>query len=317
MANLIAPEEAVQVMAQEFKIDTRCQLYVHVPGARTTLRPGGGSDRVEVTVSVSGCEHGEAQTVLDRLRLTTRQVKDTVRVEANVQEQQSNPRWWAWIRENTSATVHLDIRLPPSADTDVRVPGGTLEASDIDGSLTLRVAGGSLHAEGLRGTLDVRAKSSDVTVEWFDGSTLDLAVSSGSLTARRIDATAVGVEAAAAPVVLDRIYAAADVTVHGAETTLRDVRGRLTARVRGAPVRLEGAPGDGSQVSVHGAPLTALLSPSWTGDLEIEGRPIAIDDRLSFDGEKTPDHVTGRVNGGGSSLTLRAIRDAVRCEASG
>jgi len=316
MADLIAPEEAVQVMAQEFKIDTRCQLYVHVPGARTTLRPGGGSDRVEVTVSVSGCEHGEAQTVLDRLRLTTRQVKDTVRVEANVQEQQSNPRWWAWMRESTPATVHLDIRLPPSSDTDVRIPGGTLEASDIDGAVTLHVAGGSVHAEGLRGTLDVRAPSSDVSVEWFDGSTLDIAVSAGSLTARRIDATAVSVQAAAAPVTLDRIYAATDVTVNGAETTLRDIQGRLTARVHGAPVRLEGAPGDGSDLCVYGAPLTAALPGSWTGDLDVEGSPIQIDDRFTIEGDRTADQLSGTINGGGASLRLRAVRAAVQCEVS-
>lgn len=317
MADLIAPEEAVQVMAQEFKIDTRCRLFVHVPGARASLRPGAGDNRVEVTVSVSGCERGAAQNVLDRLRLSTRQVKDTVRVETDVQEQQSNPRWWAWVRESTSATVHLDIRLPPSADTSIRVPGGALEASDLNGELTVRLAGGSLHAEGLRGALDVQAPASDVLIEWFDGSTMDVEVSAGSLTARRVNASAVRVQAAAAPVTLDRVYAATDVVVHGAAATLRDVRGRLSAQVHGAPLHLEGAPADGSVLSVYGAPLTATMPSSWTGDLTVEGSPISLDDPLSFEGEHTPDRLSGTVNGGGSSLTLRAIRDAVRCEASG
>ena len=143
MTDLIAPEAAVQVMAQEFRVDDRCQLFVTVPGARTRLRPGASNDRVEVTVSVSGCEHGEAQTVLDRLRLTTRQVKDTVRVQTDVHPQELDARWWAWVRQS-QAKVHLDIHLPASADAEVRVPGGSIDA--LDRELEGGLPGGSLVA---------------------------------------------------------------------------------------------------------------------------------------------------------------------------
>jgi hypothetical protein len=315
MTDIIAPEEAVQVMAQEFKVDTRCRLFVTVPGARTRLRPGASNDRIEVTVSVSGCKKGQAQTVLDRLRLTTRQVKDTVRVQTDVRQQELDARWWAWVRRNR-ATIHLDVRLPTSADADVRVPGGTIDASDIDGSLKLEVSGGSIHADGLQGSLDVRAYSSDVTVEWFDGSTLDLLVSSGSLTARRIDATAVSVRASAAPVTLDRVYGPVEVTANGAGATLREIHGRLTAEVQGGPLTLDGAPADGSKLVAYGSPLQVSLPGSLSADLRMEGAEVTLDDTFSFEGDREPRLVAGHLNDGGPSLSLRAVQGAIHCRPS-
>ena len=314
MTDLIAPQEAVQVMAQEFRVDTPCQLFVHVPGARTRVRPGASDDRVEVTVSVSGCERGSAQTVLDRLQLTTRQVKNTVRVQTDLDDQESDARWWAWVREN-EATIHLDIRLPTSADANIRVPGGTLDAADIDGSLVLEVAGGSIRADGLRGSLDIRASGSDVEIEWFDGATLDVMVSSGSLTARRVDAKAVTVRAAAAPVTFDRVYAPTDITVNGAEASLHEIHGRLTAQVHGGPLTMDAVPEDGSVITAYGAPLNASFPASLAADLRMEGTGVELDSAFAFEGDRKPRLITGRLNGGGPSLQLRAVQGRVRCQA--
>jgi len=306
--------DAVSVIAQEFLVDEPCSLSVHVPGALTRLRPGSDPDRVEVEISVTGCPPDEAEAILDRMQVGTHQMKDTVRVYSD--SDRADAEWWRWVR-TLDVTIHVDLRLPPHVEAEIRAPGGAVDIADLHGHVDIKVMGGPCHAENLDGTLDIRAESSDVSIEDFSGDELIARVAVGSLTLEDVTADTVTVRSVAAPLSLDRITSATTVTAKSAPVDLRDLSGPCTARVQAGRLAFVGSPEDEITLRVTGASLTVALPSDHGADLRMSGPHLALDEGFSFDGERTVQEIDGTLNGGGPALKLVATGNgAIECRPS-
>lgn len=303
MPSLAPPRDAVSVIAQEFLVEEPCSLSVHVPGAHTRLRPGSDPDRVEVDISVTGCPPEEAEAILDRMKVGTHQMKDTVRVYSD--SDRSDAEWWRWVR-TLDVTIHVDLRLPSHVEAEIRAPGGAVDIADLRGHVDLKVMGGPCRAENLEGTLDIRAESSDVSVEQFSGDELIARVAVGSLTLADVSADTVTVRSVAAPLSLDSVSGATTVTAKSAPVDLRALSGPCTARVQAGRLSFAGAPDDEIGLCVTGASLDVALPDDHGADLRMTGPALALDDGFSFDGERTEQEIDGTLNGGGPTLKLVA-----------
>jgi hypothetical protein len=311
MAPWTVPDEAATVMSQEFKVDDRCQLFVDVPGAQARLRPGPAGS-VEVSVAVSDCPSDQAQAVLERLRMSTRQVQNTVRIRTDTRQQSVDPRWWAWVRESR-AVVHLDIRIPARTDADIRTPGGSIDAADLEGDLVFEVAGGTLTAQGLRGRLEVQAFGSDVTVREATGPKALLSVAAGRLTAGDLRSETIEVRASGAPVTIDGLNGPTDAVVHGAPLSVHGVRAPLTASVRGGPLSATGPFSAPATLRASGGSLDVFLPDDAGADLTLEGPDLTVADALSFEGTREPERISGTIGAGGPALSMQGINGPVRC----
>jgi hypothetical protein len=314
MPSSAPPRDAVSVIAQEFLVDDPCSLSVHVPGARIRLRPGSDPDRVEIDISVTGCPPEEAEDILDRMQVGTRQMKDTVHVYSD--SDRSDAEWWRWVR-TLDVEIHVDLRLPGDVEADIRAPGGAVDVADLRGRIDVNVMGGPCRAENLEGTLDIRAESSEVTIEDVTGDEVVARVAVGSLTLTDVETDTITVRSVAAPLSLRGLTGATTVSARSASVDLEDLRGPCTARVHGGRLALSGPPSDEVTLRVVGASLDASVPPDHGADLHMRGPDLSLADGFSFEGERTGTEIEGTLNGGGPPLTLEAVGGGrVRCRPS-
>lgn len=310
MKECTVPPDAVPVMNQEFRVDRRCQLFVEVPGARIRMRRGTHEDRVAVGVSVANTSSETANAVLDRLKLTTRQVKDTVRVRSAERVQDAD--YWRWLRSN-DATVYLEIDLPRDTDADVRAPGGAIDAEGLHGNVVIDASACPVRAANVEGVLRISAKASAVHVEGFDGRELDIETMSSELTLSRATAEDITIRAFSGSVDVSQVQGRLRISAHGSPVHLEAVEAPLRAEVQGAELTVDGVPSSGADLQTFGASIRASLARSLSADVVLMGDVVDLDRSLPFHGEREPRRVEGRLNDGGPDVLVRATRGRVEC----
>jgi hypothetical protein len=313
MSNSAPPTDAVSVIAQEFLVDDPCALQVHVPGAHTTLRPGAAGDRLEVDVSVTGCPPDQAEAVLDRLEVSTRQKKDTIHVQSEADR--SDATWWRWVR-TLDVTVHVDLRVPSTVDADLTVHGGLVEVADLSGQFDIDVSGGPCRLHNLDGTLDLRAESSEVEIDGFSGDRLEARVAVGRLTLTDVAAESIVLRPVAAPLSATDVRGDTTITANSTPVTLDGLEGTCTARSQGAPIEFTTPPTGEADLTVVGADLTVTLPSDHGAALRMEGASVHLDEAFPFEGDRTPTELTGTLNQGGPALHLRSVGGTVECRSS-
>ena len=310
MSNSAPPKDAVSVIDQEFIVDQPSPVAVDLPKAIVHLRPGSASDRLRVNVAVSGCPAADAEAVLDRLGVSTQQVKDTVRVSTDPDETAAD--WWRWLRTH-DVTVHVELGLPSRIQADLRVPSGEVDIADLAGEVDLNLMGGSCRLSNLTGTLRVRAESSAVTIEDFSGEELEARVAVGDLTLRDIEADTIRLRSVAAPVTLSDATGATTVTANSTEVHLQALEGPCTVHSQGGPLQFDGAPSAETELTVVGSTLDVHLPADHAAQLTMNGESLSLDDQFAFEGERSEHTIEGTLNDGGPSLLARAVGGSGTC----
>lgn len=306
------PQEATVVMDAAFEVDASDVLDVNVPGAHVRLRPHAEDGRVQVHGFVPDDDPERAHELFDRRGIATHQASDRLYVFGDRPSDDADG--WRWRRDQRTA-AHLDVRVPAGMDVEAHLPGGAVDASGLSGTVELAVTGGSVEATDLQGPLLVQGSGDSLAVRGCTGSPIDLQWAAGRVALEQIAADSTTLRASAAPVDVQTLQGSLDLTVHGASATLHDVTGRCTVQVRGGTLTYRGAPQHDTSLTATGASLRAALPPSLNATVTLDGAPASLDDAFSFDGERTPHHVEGRLNGGGPILRLQAIRADAHCTA--
>jgi hypothetical protein len=310
MSDPAPPQDAVSVIDQEFIVDEPCPVAVNVPRAFVHLRPGSDPERARVSVAVSGCPPDEAEATLDRMGISTQQVKDTLRVGPDGGAAPAD--WWRWVR-TLDVSFHVELRLPPQVEADLRVPGGEALVSDLSGEVDLKVMGGACRAEALEGTLKVRAESTEVTIADFSGDELTARVAVGALTLRDVEADALTLRSVAAPLRLSDVRGPASVTANSTEVQVEAVEGPWTIHSQGGPIVFDGPPTAETEMAVVGATLEVHLPSDHGAQLSMTGPRLRLDDQFAFEGERTEHAIEGTLNGGGPRLDARAVGGSGVC----
>jgi hypothetical protein len=310
MKECTVPPNAVPVMNQEFRVDRRCQLFVDVPGARVRMRRGSDEDRVAVAVSVANTASEAANGVLDRLQLTTRQVKDTVRVRASDRVQDAG--YWRWLRSH-DATVYVEIDLPRDTDADVRAPGGAIDAEGLHGNVVIDASACPVRAAAVEGVLRISAKASAVEVNEFEGRTLDVEVMGASLALGGVRADDVVLRSFGGSIEARDVRGRLRISAHGSPVRLEAVDAPLHAEVQGAELTVDGVPASGADLRAFGGSIRASLARTLSADVVLLGDEVDLDRSLPFQGEREPRRVEGRLNDGGPDVLVRATRGRVEC----
>lgn len=310
MSDPAPPQDAVSVIDQEFIVDEPCPVAVDVPRAFVHLRPGSDPERARVSVAVSGCPPDEAEATLDRMGISTQQVKDTVRVSPDGGA--APVEWWRWVR-TLDVSLHVEMMLPSRIEADLRVPGGEALVSDLTGEVDLNVMGGTCRAEALEGTLNIRAESSGVTVTDFSGDELRARVAVGSLSLNNVEADAITLRSVAAPLHISEAHGPASVTANSTEVHVEAVEGPWTVHSQGGPVVFDSPPTAETELAVVGSTLDVHLPRDHATQLSMTGPDLHLDEGFSFEGERTEHAIEGTVNGGGPRLDARAVGGSGVC----
>lgn len=315
MSRLAPPRDAVSVIAQKFPVNAPCSVSVCVPAARIRLRPSPERDQIEVDISVTGCSSEKATDILNRMEVGTHQMKDTVRVYSDTDNERFDAEWWRWVR-TLDVAIHVDLHLPSPVEAEIRAPGGEVDAANLTGDVDVSVTGGPCRAENMEGTLDIQAHSSDVSILGFSGHEITARVAVGPLTVEDADAETVTVQSVSGTLTLASIRANTTVATKSAPVNLEDISGPCTAHVQGGDLTYEGTPTDDIELRGVGTTIDALLPSDHGATLSMTGARLSVADAFTFEGDRSEHEIEGTLNGGGPSVQLHATGGgAVRCRA--
>ena len=307
------PPDTASVLAQSFEVDTPCRIQIDMPGVHTRLRPAKAEERIHVRLDVAEGASAQADQILDRLDISTQQKKGTVRVYSGADR--TDAAWWRWLRTR-SAALHLDVQLPTPTEANVLVPGGSLDAADLNGTFHFEAMGSPVQVRNLHGQLTVLAESSDVEITDCEGESVSATVAAGQLTVADTQADTITLRSASAPLTARRLSGTLDVQVNGGAATLDTIRGACTARAEGAPLDYTGCPSNDTTLTVVGTTLSTALPPDCGLTLTMEGPDLTLDNALRFEGEHDSEIIKGTLAGGGPSLSLRAPQGRVECRSA-
>ncbi|WP_263789702.1 hypothetical protein [Salinibacter sp.] len=298
------------VMDAAFEAGALEALCLDVPEARLRLRPHDEADRVQVRGTVPGADADTARRLFDRKAISTHQSGDRLhvfgrRVSGGISD-------WRKRRSRPTA-VRLDVVLPPGLDVTAQAFGGTVEASDLAGSVDLTAPGGSVCATGLTGPLRVRGSGGDLTVQDSTDAALTAQWAAGPIRLERLQNTPVTLQARSSPTTVEDLNGSADMAVHGAALTLRHLTGPCEAQVRGGALTYRGAPTQDTILRSVGGPLRAHLPLDHAVALALAGARVHLDDDFAFEGERTAHRIEGWLNGGGVAFEGRAVQGAAQC----
>lgn len=310
-SQLVIPEDAIEVLSRDFEATPESRLLVNVPRANITLQPG-SSNRIEIRVYMAGCDKDAAYAYLDDLGLRTRHAEDVVRVKPDLTPQHDT-NWWRRQRERVG-TMYVDLRLPRSCNADIQAAAGAIEANGLGGKLAMEINAGRLVAKNLHGQLEIFARSSEVDLRDFKGKSAALNIYTSTLHLDGAEADRLSIEAAASPLRLRNLKGATRITSHGGSTDVRTVRGSIHASVFGGRLDVADLDEAETELTASGGDIFIGLPTSTGANISFRADRIALDNALDFEGDREPEYVDGRLNGGGPSWRARAHRGTIHCE---
>lgn len=308
MSASYSPDTAV--VDATFQTEAVDDLTVDVPGAHLHLRPHDDEDRIHLRGSVPDVESEMAQKIFEIKNISTRQSGDHLSVVGEALSETVGE--WRW-RQGHRSRVRFELRLPPTLNVTVHTPGGAVDAADLAGTVNLTVNGGSVTAKGLTGPVQVHGSGGSFTARDCSGGRLDLQWTAGEVLVTDLADISTTLHTIAAPTTVRGLQGSAALSVRGAPLTLHNVEGRCEAEAHGGALTYHGAPTDDTTLHVVGGHLQTHLPSSHAAMLTLTGAQVKLDDRFTFEGERTAHRIEGRLNGGGPSLQLRSLEGQARC----
>jgi len=299
-------------MDAAFEADAFETLILDVPEAHLQLQSHDEADQVQVHGTVPEAAPETARRLFDQKEISTQQSGDRLYISGRQVSREISD--WRWRHVHPTA-VHLNVSLPSDLDVTAQASGGTVEVSDLAGTVKLSVPGGSVHAAGLSGPLRVQGSGGDLTVQDGTDAALTAQWAAGTAHFEHLQDTSVTLRARSCPTTVEDLNGSADLAVHGAALTLRHLTGPCDAQVRGGALTYRGAPTENTILRAVGGALHTHLPHDHAAGLLLTGSQVAFDDDFAFEGERTARRVEGRLNGGGVSFEGRAIQGAARCRA--
>ena len=244
------------------------------------------SKSVELRVEYEGYEMDK------NLHVEARQNGDQVELIARVTGH------WGFSWGGHGRKLHIEVRMPKDADLNAHTGDGSVEASSINGNVTVETGDGAIRANTLTGIIDLHTHDGSINVDTLKGD-IKLRTGDGSIEARQLDGKV--------------------------DADSGDGHVRIAGRFDALNVRT----GDGS-VDTHVLPGSKMAS-SWnirTGDgsvdLSLPGDfqanidastgdgHISVGLPVTVEGTFSNSQLHGKMNGGGQSLTVHTGDGSIR-----
>ncbi len=304
-----APDKELRAIQKKFDVAPSGRLFISVPGADLDL-VSTDSDKVEIEVFVKSQSKNEALALTDRIKLRMRAVdKQTIRIESKSFYQNGFVGWNA----DDAIQLRLLIMLPKSFNVDIQAAGSHTTIKSVDGKIGIQLAGGSLQATDLKGTLEISAFGCDLHIDGFKGSKLDVVAASSELEATALNASQLSIRASGSTSQLSKIEGHSTLSFHSGNASVSDIMGTIEAQAEGCDVSFHLSQFDDARFNVCGGALDLHLKPQLKAKLLLEGAELFLDKSFSFSGDREEDRIEGQLNKGNNILHAHAAAGFIRC----
>jgi DUF4097 and DUF4098 domain-containing protein YvlB len=281
----LAPRASATDWTKNYTISGRANVRIDTNDGSVRVSTS-DSKSVEFRVEYEGYE-------LDKsLHIEAHQNGDQVELVARVTGH------WGFSWGTHGRRLHIEVRMPKDADLNAHTGDGSVEASSINGNVTVETGDGAIRANTLTGTIDLHTHDGSINVDTLKGD-IKLRTGDGSIEARELDGKV--------------------------DADSGDGHVRIAGRFDALNVRT----GDGS-VDTHVLPGSKMAS-SWnirTGDgsvdLSLPGDfqanidastgdgHISVGLPVTVEGTFSNSQLHGKMNGGGQSLTVHTGDGSIR-----
>src|SRR5277367_1487187 len=258
----LAPRASATDWSKNFTISGRANVRIDTNDGSVRVTTS-DSKEVQFSVQYEGYE-------LDKnLHVEAHQNGDQVELVARITGH------WGFSWGGHGRRLQIEVRMPKDADLNAHTGDGSVEASSINGNITIQTSDGAIRANSLTGTIDLNTHDGSINVDTLKGD-IRLHTGDGSIEARLLDGKL--------------------------DADSGDGHVRIAGRFDALNIRT----GDGSVDLSLPSDFQANIDAS-TGDGHISvGLPVTIEGTFSNS------QLHGKMNGGGQSLTVHTGDGSIR-----
>jgi len=227
---------------------------------------------------------------------------------------------WDWKK---SLSISFKIYVPSNVSTDLSTSGGSIKLSDLKGTQSFRTSGGSLKVDNVTGKIDGKTSGGSINVS-NSSDDIDLATSGGSITADNCKGN-IQLNTSGGSLHLSKLDGTTEASTSGGRIEADDVKGKLSASTSGGSVHLtnirgtlETSTSGGSmdieitelgqyvKVSNSGGSVDITLPANKGLNLDLHGNRVKLNPMNNFSGDTDDNSIRGKVNGGGTEVTVHS-----------
>src|SRR6195256_2016567 len=265
----------------------------------------GADDKISVQAHRKIDSDNEAQEkeYLASAPVTVSKEGNTVTIRARRQNKEKNLNWSG----RCSMDARYTVQVPKSFNSELRTGGGTIQVSEITGTMSADTSGGKLKFTHLKGPTGATTSGGSIELNGCEGAVkvdtsggrIESIDGSGSLEARTSGGS----------IVVRNFGGDTKVETSGGRLAFENINGKITGRSSGGSItaRLKSpVPGDVNLETSAGS-IEVTVPPDAGLDVEAEATSGRVTSELPFVGIRTDrEQLKGKINGGGKSLFLRS-----------
>lgn len=301
-------------------------LNVRTSGGSISVTGQNGEASVEVYVrSNNGNKDLSKEELEDRLQeydLTVKEEGGSIICEVKRKNQDNN---WDWKR---SLSFSFKIKVPEKTTTDLKTSGGSISLKSLSGNQVFSTSGGSLHLEALSGNvkgrtsggsielshcqdiLDLSTSGGSIKAEMCKGD-IKLVTSGGSITLNQLDGN-LQARTSGGSIKGSRIKGELITSTSGGSIRMNDIAAALKASTSGGSIEVEMTTlGKYLDLSTSSGGISVKMPLNSGLDLDLRGNRVNVGSLSNFNGTIDKDRVVGKLNGGGTAVTMRASSGSV------
>lgn len=315
-------------MTKTFSAAAIKALNVRTSGGSINVAGQSGEAKVEVYIrsnNWNGKSELSKEEIEDRLKeyeLTVAQEGETLVCKSKRKNENEK---WDW---KQALSISFKITVPEKTTTDLATSGGSIKLAKLTGNQNFSTSGGSLHLDDLSGTVKGRTSGGSIQLANCHDQ-LDLATSGGSIKADACKGD-IKLVTSGGSINLMQVDGNVRATTSGGSIKGDNIKGELVASTSGGSIRLtDVAASLRASTSAGGitAEITSLgkyldLSTSAGGihvqmplnkglDLDLRANRVNVGTLNNFNGTMEKDRVNGKLNGGGTLVTMRASSGSI------
>lgn len=265
---------------------------------------------VRVVREAKTSSDSKARELFDDYEVTFNQSGEVIEIRAETRHST-----WNW---SNGLNVRFEITVPSHFSLDLETSGGDIKIADLRGDVEAATSGGDLTLGRVDGVVRVHTSGGDVSLMDVTGDVV-AKTSGGDVKVGRVGGR---VEAKTSGGDIEVRGAAADleVSTSGGDIELFDIEGAVRAGTSGGSItaRLTKTPAEACKLSTSGGSIDLYLSPGVGLQIDASslGGHVSADVPVTITEMDGKSRISGSINGGGATMTMRTSSGSIRIRAA-
>ena len=297
-------------------------VEVQTSGGSISVWGGNASEaRIEVYINQNNNRSGdnlskeEIQKRLDEDYILNVSVSNN-KVTATAKPKERNMDW------KRALNISFKVFVTQNVSTELETSGGSISLKTLSGNQNFHTSGGSLSVDNLSGKVKGRTSGGSIHVV-NSKDEIDLETSGGSINAESCSGN-LHLSTSGGSLKLNALKGKIEANTSGGSINGSNIEGELTTNTSGGSIRLNDLScsletstsgghidvsikklGEYVRISNSGGDIDLQIPANKGLDLKLRGR-IKTTNLNNFSGDKDDEELTGKLNGGGIPVTVRA-----------